>query len=107
MGDDVDAPHQKTLSFLFTPSVKKLACGVASSGYLAKIQGGKATWVLRVAGTPVAVIAEQWSAPKYLVAPARKVSEFSKGTVVEVSVDYLVQRDPEVVFLEYSQKGSG
>lgn len=107
MGDDVDAPHERELFFLFSPSVEKLAKRVTDSNYLANIQGGKACWVLKISEKPVAVIAEEWTSPKFLVAPATNVQLISQERPLNISVDYLAQKDPQTVFLEYSRNEGG
>jgi hypothetical protein len=77
-------------------------------GYLVPIHGGKATWVakIRPSGrptseqeTPVAVFAQQWSKPMYLVdvgmtAAAGKHIHFS----------YLAQQSPVDVFAQLTNK---
>ena len=72
-GDDVDAPHTRTMSFADEMPLDSVVDEISRSGYLASIVGGKATWSV-VAGQPIAVIAQQWSQPKFLPDHATNLS---------------------------------
>jgi hypothetical protein len=65
----VEAPHGQTYSFQDPMSVKDAIDAIASSGYLARISGGRATWSV-VSGFPIAVVAEQWLKPRNVSWPA-------------------------------------
>lgn len=100
MGDDVWAPHRRTIRLTVPVTVARLLRSTRR-GYLANIAGGDATWVVRVraaeddtTGAPVAVVAQQWRRPRYLLRP---------GTALEpgqrfVHYHYLQQQDPELVY---------
>ena len=70
MGDDVDAPHEQTLEIAGNQSPEAILREVIRRYPLASIAGGKATWVCKVAGKPVAVIAQQWKEPEFRTLPA-------------------------------------
>jgi hypothetical protein len=96
--DDVDAPHTRTMSFADEMPLDSVIDEISRSGYLASIVGGKATWSV-VAGQPIAVIAQQWSQPKFLPDHATNLS-LLKGAdgVTRVHFRYHVQDDPNTVF---------
>jgi len=56
-GDDVDAPHDMTITVPDGSSIEAIVATVAKSGYLASIRGGKATWVA-TSKIPLAVVAQ-------------------------------------------------
>ena len=66
--------------------------------YLASIIGGQATWI--VEGTrPLAVVAQQWTAPRWLVSPELPATSLAKsGGAPDFEVLYWCQVDPERVF---------
>lgn len=92
-GDDLDPPHERSLHLDAGEGVRELVEFVAGSGYLASIAGGKATWVAVADGTPVAVVAQQWTGPRMLEPIAIKVP-------AEVHFIYRAQDDPGRVFNE-------
>ena len=74
--------------------------------YLPGISGGQACWVVEGA-KPVAVIAQQWMIPKWLVSPHLPVSALRnpKGRT-DFTVEYLTQADPEQVYVSLRGDGS-
>jgi hypothetical protein len=71
---------------------------VARSGYLASIEGGKATWSA-ASNIPLAVIAQQWSDPKPLPGlpfAARRLDV--RGDTLRIHFSYHAQQDPDVVY---------
>lgn len=62
------------------------------------IQGGRATWVLRAGGEdglPLAVLAQQWAAPHFLVSPTDSITRYAQPNGnPSLFVSYLVQIDP-------------
>jgi len=97
-GDDVDAPHQITLSVPDKYTLEDIARAIQRAGYLPTIQGGKATWSV-VSGVPIAVMAQQWSEPKMLTSLdlVRKELDLS-GSTIRVHVNYHAQIDPDIVY---------
>jgi hypothetical protein len=66
--------------------------------YLPGISGGQACWVVEGA-KPVAVIAQQWMIPKWLVSPNLPVSVLRNPEGrTDFTVEYLTQADPEEVY---------
>ena len=96
-GDDIEAPHERTLSFPDGMSLEEIIGKVSSSGYLASITGGKATWSV-VSRAPLAVVAQQWSKPRLLVWRPQSISALrSKHGIPHLHFNYHAQQDPEVV----------
>ena len=97
-GDDVDAPHSKTISFPDGTAILDVLTQVAHSGYLASIAGGEATWSA-TSNIPLAVVAQQWSKPKPLPAllyssPALDV----KDNALRIHFNYHAQQNPDKVY---------
>ncbi|MEY9944171.1 hypothetical protein [Kitasatospora sp. GAS1066B] len=99
-GDDTDAPHQRVLEPPERTVLDAAAVADLAAGYLARIGGGRATWVLRAAGgTALAVLAQQWPQPRLLSSrqvPFASLAE-PDGTV-RLHFEYLAQQDPEELF---------
>jgi hypothetical protein len=65
-GDDVSAPHEKKITIKEDESVEDTLGKILASQYLPGIYGGKATWIV-TGKHPIAVVAQQWKKPHYLV----------------------------------------
>lgn len=97
-GDDMDAPHTKIISLSDSAAVEDMISAICASGYLATIQGGKATWSV-VSGFPIAVVAQQWQNPRFLPCQPLDTSKLQfKDGVVGIHFNYHAQQDPDVVF---------
>jgi hypothetical protein len=72
---------------------------IVVAGYLARIAGGKATWIVET-GKPVAVVAQQWKSPKFLIDPATPVTDYllAGGTQRTFFFRYWCQVSPPIVF---------
>ena len=89
MGDDVDAPHEQMLEVNADQDPESIIREVIRRYRLASIAGGKATWVCRVAGESVAVVAQQWRSPRFTLLPL----EIRDGSHVDFI--YHAQKPPE------------
>lgn len=87
-GDDAD-PH--VVEVPAGQPLGEVVAGLLERRYLATVAGGQATWVLVGGGRALAVVAQQWAEPRYLVDPATPVG----GSLL---FRYLQQRDPEQVY---------
>jgi len=97
-GDDVDAPHARRFEFQSSVTLGDALSAVIKAGYLAKIAGGKATWIVE-ADQPLAVVAEQWDSPEFLVDSSTRLTEYvSLGASKPLFFRYWCQVDPAVVF---------
>ncbi|MER7755374.1 hypothetical protein [Kitasatospora sp. NPDC097643] len=111
-GDDVDAPHARTLT---VPDGLDLAAVCAALGLprptLPLIGGGRASWILRAAdGTALAVLAQQWPEPRPLPAGRGPLARLVTGTgarlvtgtgpedTVRLHVEYRRQLDPDAEY---------
>ena len=96
-GDDIDA-HDRVLDVHAYETLEVLATEVVRSYELPRIQGGRATWCLG-SRRPIAVVAQQWSAPRMV---PWQTGHFSDCKVVDGIVclhfTYLAQIDPDVAF---------
>lgn len=98
MGDDFNAPHEWVLKVPRDAAVAKVAEEILRTHYLARIGGGLATWILE-GRLPVAVLAQQWSEPRWVVDPTSPISELCRsGHRAHFEVRYWCQVDPERVF---------
>jgi len=76
------------------------------ANYLPGISGGQACWVVEGV-KPVAVIAQQWMIPKWLVSPNLPVSALRNPEGrTDFTVEYLTQADPEEVYARLRGDGS-
>ena len=97
-GDDADAPHEWILTLGADAAVDQLVRTIVSARYLASIRTGQATWIVEGAW-PIAVVAQQWTEPRYLVDSAMPVREVVKPAGrPHVEVRYWMQVDPRRVF---------
>jgi hypothetical protein len=97
MGDDIYAPHEKRFSFPDNLSVEEVIEQISHSNYLAKIQGGKATWSV-VSGYPLVVLAQEWDVPKPIDWQPLEVERLKKeaGEVI-LHFNYHAQIEPSIV----------
>lgn len=98
MGDDIDAPHERIVDVPDDASIGTIVADLANGAYLASIAGGRATWI--VDGTrPLAVVAQQWDVPRWLVAPDAPAAPLRRPDgSPDFHVRYWLQVDPERVF---------
>ena len=99
-GDDAD-PHGVTVDVPPDRPLAEVVGGLLERRYLATIAGGRATWILVTGTRPLAVVAQQWDEPRYLVDPARPIGSFgADGGGVSLLFRYWMQQDPDHVFTE-------
>ncbi len=98
-GDDCDAPHRHTLAVKESATLEDVVNRIVKINYLAKISGDEATWVV-VGDKPIAVIAQQWRKPRFLVDEYRPFREYIHE---KIHVRYLAQKSPEDVFNQYAE----
>lgn len=97
MGDDIDAPHEKGFKFPDNTTIEDMVTKISSSGYLAKIQGGNATWSV-VSGIPISVVAQQWSEPRFIDWQPIDISRLKhSNNMVLLHFNYHAQTDPSIV----------
>lgn len=95
--DDCHAPHQLTLR-IKDKTIGQVARELIRRSYLPRIVGGKATWILE-AKRPLAVLAQQWSKPRFLVDPTTPAKRcIRERSIPHLYLKYWVQSDPELVF---------
>ncbi|MFJ2775463.1 hypothetical protein [Kitasatospora sp. NPDC087315] len=109
MGDDVSAPHAERREFPDGIGVRDAVVSVLADGYLATVQGGRATWIVVAADrTRLAVVAQQWAAPRLLPAAGQgPLARFTdRDGVVRLHFDYRQQTNPEAEFERLSATGA-
>ncbi|MGI5415569.1 hypothetical protein [Actinomadura luteofluorescens] len=98
-GDDV-LPHARSIDVPPGTPLGDVVAGLLEGHFLAVIAGGRATWIL-VASRPLAVVAQQWDEPRYLVDASQPISSFGDdGGRVSLMFRYWKQHDPDHVFAE-------
>lgn len=106
MGDDTDAPHERRHTFPAGATIGEAITSVLACGYLPLISGGLATWVLTTgAGEPLAVVAQQWAAPRLLPAGRGDLASLASAPHGDAPADdvltwhfrYRAQEDPGAV----------
>lgn len=98
MGDDVDAPHEQVIDVADGTRFGDVVDHVVASGYLARIAGGKATWLVVVERVKHAVVAQQWSTVSWVTDPQSQAP-------ASFHFQYLAQRDPHDVLVELTGAG--
>jgi hypothetical protein len=97
-GDDVDGRHELTLSLPIDASLRRLTEQLLNRRYIAFISGGRTTWIFE-AGYLLAVFAQQWIQPRFLVSPDLLLSSFIKpNSQPHFNFRYWCQVDPDRVF---------
>jgi hypothetical protein len=97
MGDDIDAPHEWVVRLSAGAPVANLVSEIRRTNYLARVAGGLATWIVE-GKQPVAVLAQQWSEPRWLVDSEVSIAALSRETGrANFKVRYWCQVDPERV----------
>jgi len=97
-GDYIDAPHGCSFSFPDATSVMDIVGRIVAGGYLARINGGNATWSV-VSRFPIAVVAQQWTELRPVCWPEVEVSELeTRNGVIQLHFNYHTQIDPDIVF---------
>lgn len=98
-GDDIDAPHAKRFAFQPKDTLAEALSVIVEDGYLANIAGGKATWIVEAGEKSLAVVAQQWKSPKFLIDPTTLVTEcITLGAPRALFFRYWCQVDPVVVY---------
>jgi hypothetical protein len=103
-GDDAWAPHTWAFDVDTLTTWGELAEFAINARYLARISGGRASWVLETAdGRALAVLAQQWSAPRWMVDPATYVIQTPDADAdarerTQLHFDYRRQVDPDALF---------
>jgi hypothetical protein len=99
LADDVDAPHEVKLAIEGDASLWSVAERVLQMRYLPGIAGGRATWILESGSRALAVFAQHWSRPRFLVSPDRAVlSYIDREAKSHLNLRYWRQADPEDVY---------
>ena len=98
-GDDADAPHEWHLRLDPDATVAQVAARILHAGYLASISGGQATWIL-VGAAPLAVLAQQWDAPRCLTPSNARIRDVVREDGrPHLTLRYWCQVDPERLLL--------
>ena len=97
-GDDGDAPHSLQLPIAANESIESVTRRLIEHRYLPSISGGRATWILE-SHRKLAVMAEQWTAPRFLVDPATSAAALvDPAAERQLNWIYWCQVDPDRVF---------
>jgi hypothetical protein len=102
--DDYEPPHQSVLSLRSDGTVADMVEKILRSAYLPGIVGGRATWIVE-GDRVLAVVAQQWAAPRWLVDPATLVTA-ARRTAGAPDFRFLYRRqvDPDHAY-EYLRAG--
>jgi hypothetical protein len=96
MGDDINAPHSKNFEFSDDLPILDVLLAILRSGYLASIQGGKATWSAH-SNIPLAVLAQQWDCLKSLI--SEPITDLDvRNSILHIHFSYHCQVDPEIFY---------
>ena len=97
-GDDFDAPHVRNATVAQDADITQIVSACLAESPLPSIAGGDATWALS-SGVPLAVIAQQWPAPKLIsqFPPDPKHLDSIDGTL-RLHFTYFEQQPPDDVY---------
>jgi len=97
-GDD-GLPHEAAFFVAASSNVPEVLAAAWRACPLAGIAGGKATWLIDVAGPDrcIGVMAEQWRQPKLLIPPETSAADLFKGMAPSLYFRYWCQSDPDEV----------
>ena len=97
-GDDCAAPHELSLVLEADATVRDLADRFLNTRYLPLISGDRATWILE-GRQSLAVFAQQWSQPRFLVSPSTQLTMvIDLAAQPHLNFVYWCQVAPERVF---------
>ena len=98
LADDIETPHERVMEMARGATLGEFAGLISNARYLAMIAGGKATWILD-GSVPLAVFAQQWKAPRLLLAPETPLLALAKPEgAPHFEFRYWSQANPERVF---------
>jgi hypothetical protein len=98
MGDDCEN-HELKIKINESTTLRELIINLINMRYLASIAGGKAVWVLKFHTQLLAVIAQEWNKPQYLVNANIKVYDLlNTCDKPELFFEYLMQINPNIVY---------
>ena len=98
MGDDVDAPHEWAMPAMGNTTIGEIVDAMVRERYLASIIGGRATWIVE-GNRPLAVVAQQWTEPRWLVTPELPLAVLRRPSGrPDLEIRYWCQADPDRVF---------
>jgi len=104
-----DEPRAETIELAPGTTWLELLNLVRRRRYLPDIRGGQASWVAELRGgaapVPIGVCAQQWPAPRLLVAGDAAQARPSDAHLT-LHFRYLCQQDPDVVFTREIERGS-
>ena len=105
IGDDTGS-HEEIYKMKRDATLSDLFRKVNKKDYLAYIHGGKATWLVINLKKEIAVIAQQWSKPRYLSGDGiTRLSELEKiNDRISIHFRYLGQQDPDWIFNDSKTK---
>lgn len=92
--DDVD-PHAQLIEVADQETFEALVLRISNSGYLARIAGGKATWLAEADGKPVAIVAQQWRKPEFLQSQPQAIPQV-------LHFRYRAQADPWKILRDHA-----
>lgn len=97
-GDDCDAPHRISIRVHRESTLAQVLDVIQGMRYLAQISGGRATWIVE-SFRPLAVVAEQWKFPRFLVSAETRIADcLTRDDSKPLFFRYWCQVDPDLVF---------
>jgi hypothetical protein len=95
-----DSPP-KRITLHSSSTLREMLNAAVADAYLPTISGGKSTWVVEsTAGRPIAVCAEQWAEPLFLVPAETRVLAHFREAAPSLNFRYRCQEDPDAVASE-------
>lgn len=95
-GDDVES-HEQLVATPPADTLEGVLAAVLRTYVLPSIQGGHATWGA-MSGRPIAVVAQQWAAPRLVSwRPLQLTEGNQRNGVLHLHFTYFAQLDPALV----------
>jgi hypothetical protein len=98
-GDDLE-PHMQSIAAGLDLSVGDLLQQIRSDGYLPRVAGGQATWIVRSSADssrPIGVLAQQWPQVELLVPADLPLREHFGESAPSLYFSYWCQASPRLV----------
>jgi len=91
--EDTDAHHDRMLEVSDGCAISEIVDIVLLSSYIPTVPAGRATWIAYADDHVVAVVAQEWIEPKYIVPPDRRYEHLAN-----LDFEYAGQHSPDDVF---------
>lgn len=98
--DDLQS-HNKVNRFSIDEPIFNILSRIKNDYLPRNISGGKATWLIHINSSPIAIIAQEWDLPRIIIKSENIIRSYLKDkNEVEIYCEYLAQKNPELAYNE-------